>query len=343
MRKPNIRLLVTDLDGTIIGHRDDRAIYPEFKALIDDLRRERKVRWIVSTGRSYSSFLSFTRSLERTGIHPDLVVTQHGRVFERHGKSYRFKLAYSARVVAASLLGHVHARRTLKQLHQHLATCVRGTRRVLQLKSRFTLQFSTLESAEDSLRWVKRQIQDVPALKVVLKEREIEVEHIVCRKGYAVRVLSDRLGISRDEVLAIGDSSSDTCMLDRRIAFYTGCPLNADDGTKQIVHAMNGHLSRAFTMAGVIDIIESTLNNRISSEIPPLLEEMPRRRSHRGASNSRSRDRQHMMRSYAMGGAIVAITLVVFANFGVLPFSELIMKPVHLLFRLCDWIWSLLS
>ena len=337
-----MRLLVTDLDGTVMGHRDDRALYPEFKDLIDELRRDRKLRWIISTGRHYGSFRTFTRPLERRGICSDLVVTRHGRVFEHHGKGYRFKPLYTARVEAMSLLGHARARRTLKQMHHHLSTRVQGVRRVLQLRNRFTLRFATLETAEDSLRWVKRQIQDIPALKAVRKEREIEVEHIACRKGHAVRVLSDRLGVSRDEILAIGDSSTDKCMLDRRVAFYTGCPLNADDEAKQIVHDMGGHLSRDFTMAGVIDIVTSTLDGRISSEIPPVPEELPRRRHSGGVSSrSSSRDRQHLMRSYALGGAIVAITVVAFASFGVIPFSGLIMKPIYLMFRLFDWIWSM--
>jgi len=324
-----------------MGHRDDRALYPEFKELIRELRRNRKLRWIISTGRHYSSFRSYTSSLERNGIHPDLVVTRHGRVFEYQGKACRFKPAYTIRVELAGILGNMRARRTLKRMHHHLATRVRGVRRVLQLKDRFTLRFATLESTEESMRWVRRQIQNLPALKVSRMEREITVEHIACRKGHAVRVLSEHLGVSRDEILAIGDARTDKCMLDRRVAFYTGCPMNADEETKEIVHTLGGHISTGSTMAGVMDIIKSTLDGTISSEIPPP-EEMPRRRrSHAATSRSGSADRKHLMRSYVLGGAILAITLVVFASFGVLPFSGLIMKPVYLFFRLFDWLFSL--
>jgi len=344
VRKPDIRLLATDLDGTVIGHRDDRACYPIFKDLIGELRRNRHLLWIISTGRHYGSFLSFTGSLERAGIHADLVVTHRGRVFERHGKGYQLKLAYTARVVLASMLGHTRARRELRRMHHHLSTHVRGVRRVLLLKDRFVLRFATLESAQESMKWVRRQTQEVPALKAIRKEREIEVEQIACRRGHAVRVLAERLGVSRDEILAVGDTRTDMCMLDQRVAFYTGCPLNADDETKQIVHDLGGHISTEFTLSGLIDIIRSTLDGNVSSEIPPLPEEMPRRRrSGHQVSRTGSRDRKHLLRSYMLGGAIVAITLVVFASFGVLPFSGLIMKPFYLFFRAMDGFWALFS
>jgi hypothetical protein len=327
-----------------MGHRDDRQHYAEFKALIDELRRDRQLRWIVTTGRHYGGYRSYTSSLERAGIYPDLLVTARNRVFGRHGKGYRVKPAYTAQVMAAVMLGHVRGRRTLKQMHHHLSNNVQGVRRVLQLPDRFTLRFATLEAATESMRWIRQRIRDLPTLKAQQVERELSVVQIACRKGNAVRVLSARLGVSRDEILTIGDSRTDRCFLDRRVAFHTGCPLNADDETREIVHNAKGHLSTKFSMAGSIDVIRATLDGTVSSEIPPVPEDMPRRRrTGGGGSHTRSRDSHHLKRSYILGGAIAAITLVVFASFGVLPFSELIMKPVHLLFRLFSGIFSLFS
>jgi hypothetical protein len=214
----------------------------------------------------------------------------------------------------------------------------------LQLPERFTLRFDKEETAQEAMKWIRQRIRNLPALKARRIERDIEVEHIPCRKGMAVRVLSERLGIARDEILAIGDAKTDRCMLDRRVAFYTGCPMNADDEAKQAVHTLGGHISREFTMAGVIDIIKATLDGNVSSEIPPEPEDMPRRhRTHVAHSQSRRRDRKQLRRSMVLGAAIVGITLVVFASFGTIPGSGLIMKPIHLLFRLIDWLFSLFS
>jgi hypothetical protein len=327
-----------------MGHRDDRQHYAEFKALIDELRRDRQLRWIVTTGRHYGGYRSYTSSLARAGIFPDLLVTGRNRVFGRHGKGYRMQPVYTARVMAAAVLGHVQASRTLKQMHHHLSDHVQGVRRVRQLPDRFTLRFATLEAATESMRWIKQRIRDLPALKAQQVERELSVIQITCRKGTAVRVLSERLGIPRDEILTIGDSRTDRCFMDRRVAFHTGCPLNTDEETRETVHDAKGHLSTQFSMAGSIDVIRATLDGNVSSEMPPLPEDMPRRRrTGAGGSRSGSLDRKHLLHSYILGAAIVGITLAVFASFGIMPFSELIMKPVHLLFRLFSGIWSMFS
>ncbi len=311
--------------------------------MIDRLRRDRGLRWVVSTGRHYGSFHAYTGSLRRANIHADIVITAFGRVFRyMSGKGYRFLPGCTARVVTAYVLGRVGTRRRLRLMHRHLCSNVKGVRRVLRLPDRFALGFSSQESTEEAVRWVKTQIGANPGLRVTQLDRQIEVVQVDARKGYGVRALAQWLGISRDEILVIGDSSSDSSMLNRRIALYTGCPLNADENTMQAVHDMGGHISRKFTLAGVMDVLQACHNGTMSSEIPPEREDMPsRRRSRTHHSRQRTRERKQLLRSYLLAGAIAGITLVVFASFGLVPFSGLIMKPVYLLFRVIDWVWSL--
>ncbi len=337
MRKPTIRLLVTDLDGTLIGHREDRQYIAEFKTLIDELRRDGLLCWMIATGRHYRGFRSYTTSLERAGLYPDLVVTAHGRVFERHGGGYRVKPGCTVQVMVALVLEHVRGRRALKRMHQHLSNSTQGVRRVLQLPDRFTLRFAKPEGASEAVRWIKQSVRDLPTLRVQRVERDVSVVQSASRKGTAVRVLSEWLGVSRDEILAIGDSRTDRCLLDRRVAFHTGCPLNADEETREAVHAAKGHLSTQISMAGSIDVIRATRDGTVSSEKPPLPEDMPRRR--RGGARggqTRDPDRKQLLRSYMLGGAIAGTTLLVFASFGVIPFSGLIMKPVYIMLRLIE-------
>jgi len=337
---PAIRLLATDLDGTVMGHRDDRTLYPEFKAVLDELRRSEGMKWVICTGRHYGSYRRFSRSMERAGVAPDFVVTRRLRVFGRTQKGYRIKPVYSAAILLSNVFGHRRARWLLKRMHRHLCTHTRGVRRVLQLPQRFTLRFESEESTTQAMTWVRSQVKAVPALKARRRDREISVEQIACRKGLSVRTLAWHLGIARDEILTIGDSVSDLCMLDRRVACYTGCPVNADEETQLGVQAMGGHISPKLTLAGVIDIIRATCEGRVSSEIPEDMPEIPRRRRSNGHhSQSRSREKKHMTRSYMLGSAIVAITVVVFASFSGDPLSRLIMKPIHIVLHLIDKIF----
>jgi hydroxymethylpyrimidine pyrophosphatase-like HAD family hydrolase len=335
--KPAIRLLATDLDGTVMGHRDDRALYPEFKAVLDELRRSEGMQWVICTGRHYGSYRTFARSMQRAGIAPDFVVTRRLRVFGRTQKGCRIKPVYTAAILLNNVLSHHRARWLLKRMHHHLCTHTRGVRRVLQLPQRFTLRFESEESATQAMTWVRSQVKAVPALKVRRRDREINVEQIACRKGLSVRTLAGHLGIERDEILTIGDGESDLCMLDRRVACYTGCPVNADEETQLGVQAMGGHISPKLTLAGVIDIIRATCEGRVSSEIPEAQPEIPHRRRSSGRhSQSHSREKKQSTRSYILGAAVVYITVVVFASFRADPFSRLIMKPIHAVFDLIE-------
>lgn len=338
MRKVCLRLLVTDLDGTLIGHRDDRSIHPAFKEFIDHVRSDHQLRWLICTGRRYKNFRHVTKPLERHGITPDLVVARYGRVFKRTSGGYRALPGLTLRIMHARMSGHVRGRYTLQRMYRHVATKMRGARRVLKLRERFTLRFSTEAYADAALHWIQRRVKKLPTLKVTKRNREIDVKQSPCHKGIAVRVVARHLGIPRDEVLTIIDSRNDLCMLDRRIAIHTGCPLNADEETRHRVRSLGGHLATAYTMAGVMDVTQATLNGTVCSDLPPEPEAMPYRRRSSGRS-SRSRDRRQLRRSYALRGAVLFITLIVLASFDLLPFSRIIMQPVQLLFRLIVRIW----
>jgi hydroxymethylpyrimidine pyrophosphatase-like HAD family hydrolase len=335
--------LVTDLDGTLIGHRDDRELYPQFKAMLDEWRQAGNLQWIICTGRSFIGSRTFFGSMERRDIYPDVVVTRRGAVYACAGKRYRIQPVDSAWVWLGLWRSHVQARRLIKHMHHHLRTTIRGVGRVLKLPDRFILRFADEATATKAMAWVKHAMRNAPALKARQQDREVEVYQVDGSDGVAIRVLSDRRGVSRDEILAIGDSVGNLSMLDHRVAFYTGCPINADDETRLGVRAMRGHVSTQFTLAGVMDVVRATLAGNVSSEIPAELPEMPRqRRSHGGGMRrSGSIARQHVVRSYMTLGTIACVTLVVFAHFGLIPFSGAIMKPVHLVLRLIYEIFSL--
>jgi len=334
VRNPDIRLLVTDLDGTLIGHRDERRLYPDFKAQLADLRRTSQTTWLICTGRHYASFRRFFRPMEKAGLRPDLVATRHRLIYRRRGEDYVIMPLFSLTVLVRFLLAHRDALSKLKQMHGHLQRTTRGVRRVVLLPDRFSLRFATEESADAALLWVQKEIQERPSLHVDQKGREIEVCEVSRRRGLVVSSLGKSLGVARDEVLTIGDSSGDLCMLDHRIAIHTGCPLTADQSVLLRVNRNGGHISPHYTLEGVMDVIRATLSGTVSSELPAEPVEMPRhhrtRLSHVG---SKSRQETLSLRSYILLGAVGGITVVVCASFGILPLSGLIMKPVNWLFR----------
>lgn len=342
MQTPDIRLLVTDLDGTVMGHRDDRSLYPSFKQLLDELRRSRQLQWVICTGRSFSGYRKFAGSLERAGIRPDFVVTGRFGVFKRTPDGYRFEMATSLKVGWKALRAPRRERALLKRLHRELLNSPGGVRKVLQLPDRFAVRFATREAAEEAMALVERSIREHPALQSRRDDREITVFQRACQKGGAIRFLAREWGIAPARILAVDDSRDDLCLLDRRVAGHVGCPLNADEDVHEAVRGMDGHISERFTLAGVMDVITATLEGRVSSVIPENPPELPRRRrSHARHSSSTSHRRTHLARNYLLGSSVVGITLVVFANYGLIPFSGVIMQPIYLILRVAEklWIW----
>ena len=82
--------------------------------------------------------------------------------------------------------------------------------------------------AEDSLMEIKSYIeQELPNLVVTSSfKTNIEVTHKDAQKGIALQYYADTLGISMDEVFAIGDNSNDVSML--KLAGYSVAMGNAN-------------------------------------------------------------------------------------------------------------------
>ena len=87
--------------------------------------------------------------------------------------------------------------------------------------------------AEDSLKEIKSYVeQELPNLVVTSSfKTNIEVTHKDAQKGIALQYYADTLGISMDEVFAIGDNSNDVSML--KIAGYSVAMGNANQEAMQ--------------------------------------------------------------------------------------------------------------
>ena len=87
--------------------------------------------------------------------------------------------------------------------------------------------------AEDSLIEIKSYVeQELPNLVVTSSfKTNIEVTHKDAQKGIALQYYADTLGISMDEVFAIGDNSNDVSML--KLAGYSVAMGNANQEAMQ--------------------------------------------------------------------------------------------------------------
>lgn len=117
------------------------------------------------------------------------------------------------------------------------------------------LEFSTIKEATEARQILDGCLKDNPNLKsfrsnvfvtVVLKEMD---------KGQLLSKLVEKLGVSAQDVLVIGDSANDESLFAQQ--FLTATVGNAEEKIKQIVKNKNGYIANKFYGEGVLEVLDN--------------------------------------------------------------------------------------
>jgi HAD superfamily hydrolase (TIGR01484 family) len=247
---PNIRLLSTDFDGTLVAHGSDPVLDRDCMECIGSLQADGVV-WTINTGRSVDLLQSGLTDFEFP-IHPDFILTSERDVFRpssNRGKWEPFgdwnervahehaELFHSARSVLAEVVDFVN-QKTKARLIYHSAG----------------LEGLVAENEEELDRvteFIDRARQDQPKFHYQRNTVYLRFCHADYHKGAALAELSRLLEIPREEIFAAGDHHNDISMLDGRFAAYPACPANAIPEVKAAVEAAGGHVATKNHGAGV--------------------------------------------------------------------------------------------
>jgi hydroxymethylpyrimidine pyrophosphatase-like HAD family hydrolase len=96
----------------------------------------------------------------------------------------------------------------------------------------------------------------VPGLTVVRNDVYARFSHEKYNKGSALAEVARRLGIQREEILAVGDHLNDLPMLSRDYASFLAAPANAIPVVKEAVRQGGGFVSLRSHGHGVADAIK---------------------------------------------------------------------------------------
>ena len=341
----SIKLIATDLDGTLIGRANELPLDDHFREVIDEVRREEGAVWAACTGRTMDSFLKFFGPMKTMGIMPDYVVANHAYIFQRTRFGYLPHVFWCLQIHRHIRQNARRARRMLDEVGRSLRGISHGVRMALREPGRLRLRFDSEESAKAALEHVKQRLDSMPDLEAERELSEIEIHTLPYTKGLAVSELARHLRLRRDQTLTIGNGENDLSMLTGSVAAYVGCPANSDPVVIEAVHAAGGHISDKSTLAGVLDILQAVRTGEIRSGLPAHWGTMRQSRgSFERRPRARSRKRQRTRTTVLLVTAVAVITILVFASFGLLPLSGLIMKPVNIFLRLVEkvllWIFS---
>jgi len=334
----DIKLIATDLDGTLIGRANDFPFYSEFRQKIDEWRVHNDAVWTVCTGRSRRSFRHFFNPMSAMGLTPDYIIISHAYVYSLTRFGYFPHVIWNLHIHYLTWKHGRAARSTIRRWHAKLSGGALGVKTVSRSRHRLYLRFDSDESARVAADMLQEESRGFKNLMVFRYLLEVEVRLVPFTKGMAVAELSRHLGLSPLNVLAIGNGHNDISMLSTDVATHTGCPANSEAEVINTVHQRGGHIAGKRSLTGVIEILDAWRDGNVSSAIPSWFDPAATRYNPRSRMQASEPPRmsRSQVRSVFIGIAIAYAVLVVFAGFGLVPGAAVIMKPYDLLIRLVE-------
>jgi len=332
---PDIRLLATDLDGTLIGSANEFTLYQDFKARLDELRRQHQAYWVACTGRTRPSFNEFFHPMRAMGLTPDFIIIRHAYIFHHSPLGYVPRVFWNLHIYHEIMRLHFYGRDALQHWRSMITGTAAGVRMVDRRRDELRLQFDSEESAVAAGELLREKLESLPHLRVFTYLREVDVKPVPFTKGLALAELAGHLEISPDNVLTIGNGHNDISMFAPEVSRMTGCPANSEAEVMKAVHDRGGHIAAGGALTGVMEILEAYRNGAVNSDLPDWWVPTPEMQnpSKRHRHHPRRSKQQLKQASVWLVLGILGVTVVVFAHFGLIPFSETIMKPFDLLMQ----------
>ena len=335
-------ILATDLDGTLIGGTGDFSLYDNFRSRLEAMQAADGTVWVVCTGRSLRSFQHLFSPMKIMGFMPDYVIVNHAYIYRRT-KSGRYRPHHSWNLMIRYHIwsSRLHIKDALSSWYDMVTDTVDNVTTVYHRHNRLCMRFDTEADAEAVAKILKKKSRWFRYLKVFQFSQEVDVRMVPFTKGMSLQELSGRLGVTGSEVLAIGNGHNDISMLDRSFAEMTGCPANAETDVIAVVSKSGGHISEHKGLAGVIDVIDAYKKGRVNSRLPDWWKSTRLQKNPKSASRYMNHPPKPK-RQKSINIVVVMIVIMVlysvllaFANYGVIPGSAYICKPLILV---VDWV-----
>jgi len=189
------------------------------------------------------------------------------------------------------------------------------------------LRFDSTQSASVAADLLRERVRDYKHLRVFEYAREVDVRPVPHTKGLAVSELARRLGIGIENILAIGNGHNDISMLESDVARFTGCPANSEAEVIEVVHKSGGHIASKRSLSGVMEILDAYMTDSVRSDLPDKWKDSLQRHNPESMESLRDDGKSGNIAGFWLSIAVVYAVLVVFASFGLLPFSGIVMKP----------------
>nr|ALS92121.1 Cof-subfamily: Cof-like protein [uncultured bacterium] len=247
---PQIRLLSTDFDGTLVCRTGEPFLHAGCMEMIADLQKQGAL-WAINTGRSVdlleSGLLDFSFPLR-----PNFILTSERDVFRRGENGTKWEpfgdwnercardhaeLFFASQSVLAEVIDFVNQKTRARIIYETEGPA------------------GLIASSEEEMDRLTESIEQARANNPKFNYQRNTVYLRFCHtdyhKGAALAELARLSNIPRENIFAAGDHHNDISMLDGQFAALAACPANAVPEVKEAVRLAGGYVAKQDCGAGV--------------------------------------------------------------------------------------------
>jgi len=251
---PEIRLLSTDFDGTLVCRLAQPVFHPACMELIRELQAAGAV-WAINTGRSVDLLESGLMDFSFP-FRPDFILTSEREVFRpgSNGSKWEAFGDWNARCAQ----DHAELFSTSQSVLAEVIDFVNQ-----KTKARIIYEpdgpAGVVASSEEEMDRVTEFVEQVrttqPKFNYQRNTVYLRFCHADYHKGAALAELARLLEIPRENIFAAGDHHNDVSMLDGTVAGLPACPANAIPPVKDAVRNASGYVAQKEYGAGVYEAL----------------------------------------------------------------------------------------
>jgi HAD superfamily hydrolase (TIGR01484 family) len=252
--QPEIQLLSTDFDGTIVNRVSEPILDAPCMELIRDLQKDGAI-WAINTGRSVDLLESGLTDFSFP-VRPDFILTSERDVFrpsqnggaweaygdwnERCARDHR-ELFSASQSVLAEVIDFVNRKTKARVIYEP--------------EGPSGLIAASEEEMDRVTQFIEQARAKQPKFNYQRNTVYLRFCHADYHKGAALAELARLIDIPRENIFAAGDHHNDISMLDGKVAAMPSCPANAIPEVKDAVRAANGCVAQSECGAGVYEAL----------------------------------------------------------------------------------------
>ncbi len=262
-----VKLVVTDMDGTLLNSKSE--VSDRFFKVYQQLKKN-NIRFVASSGRQYYSIVDRFED-----IKDEITIVAENGAFAMHGDEELF----TSELPTDYILKSINILRALDNVY--IVLCGKNAAYIETKDEQFINMFKNYYSEyklTDDLTKIKNdtffkiaafhfdcsETHIYPAVKhlenkmqvIVSGEHWLDISHSNANKGYALNILQQKFGITKEETMVFGDYNNDLKMLE--LADFSYAMENAHPNVKTIAKFS----TKSNDEQGVEIVLEQLINSK---------------------------------------------------------------------------------